>query len=174
MLKTYTIKSQELIKVGNITISKRLVVDQNGIERTVHVDLKSQIAVILAITNDEKIVCIRQFRFGPNQVLTELPAGKVDAEEDALSAAKRELLEETGFTGDFEFVASIFATPNSTSIRHTFICKNAHKTQQPTPTIYESQETVLIDLVDLRAKIKLGEIFPVGSCYLGLDWLGKI
>jgi len=174
MLKTYTTKSQELVKVGNVTVAKRIVVDQFDTERIVHIDIKSQVAVILAITSDEKVVCIRQYRFGPSQVLTELPAGKIDEGEDSLSAAKRELLEETGFAGDFEFVASTFATPNSTSVRHTFVCKNAVKTQEPTPTIYESQETVLMDLSEFRAKIQLGEIFPVESCYLGLDRLGSL
>jgi ADP-ribose pyrophosphatase len=174
MIKTYTTKSQELVKVGNVTIAKRIVVDQFGTERLVHVDIKSQIVIILAITSDDKIVCIRQFRFGPSQVSTELPAGKVDEGEDGLSAAKRELLEETGFTGDLEFVASTIAAPNNTSVRHTFVCKNAVKIQDPTPTIYESQETVLMDLSEFRAKIKLGEIFPTESCYLGLDRLEKL
>jgi ADP-ribose pyrophosphatase len=174
VLKTYTTKSEEIVKVGNVTISKRLVSDQNGVERTVHVDLKSAVAVIFALTPENQVVCVRQFRFGPNRVMTELPGGKVDDGEDGLIAAKRELLEETGFSGDFEFVASSFASPNSTSIRHTFVCKNAVKIQEPTPTIYESIDIELMDLKEFRAKLKLGELFPTESCYLALDWLGRL
>ena len=174
MLKTYTTKSEELVKVGYVTVSKKTVVDQFDVERLVHVDIKSAIAVVLAITTDDQVVCVRQFRFGPSQVLAELPAGKVDDGEDVLTAAKRELLEETGFAGDFEFVASSFAAPNSTSVRHTFVCKNAVKVQEPAPTIHESLEIELIDLNEFRTKIKHGEIFPTESCYLALDWLGKL
>lgn len=171
MLKTYTIKSEELVKVGNITVAKQTVVDQFGTERLVHVDIKPQVAVIFAITPENKVVCIRQYRFGPKKIMTELPGGKVDQSEDIVQAGKRELLEETGYSGDFELVASSFATPNSTSIRHTLICKNATQIQEPAPMEDESIEITLISLDEFKSMLKLGEIFPTEAGYLGLDYL---
>ena len=64
---------------------------------------------IVPVTEDGQIVLERQYRYPIDQVLTELPAGKLDyAGEDPLEAAKRELREETGlraaewiFLGDF-------------------------------------------------------------------------
>lgn len=54
---------------------------------------------IVAVTDDGRIVMERQFRFPLGQVITEIPAGKMDDEgEGWLNAAKREFLEETGYT----------------------------------------------------------------------------
>ncbi len=54
---------------------------------------------IVPMTDDGKVVVERQFRYPLNRVITEIPAGKLDSKsEDRLSAAKRELEEETGLT----------------------------------------------------------------------------
>lgn len=56
---------------------------------------------IVPITEDGKVIVERQYRYPINMVITEIPAGKLDSkEEDRLSAAKRELQEETGVTAD--------------------------------------------------------------------------
>ena len=54
---------------------------------------------IVPLTDDGKVIVERQFRYPLNRVITEIPAGKLDSlTEDRLSAAKRELAEETGYT----------------------------------------------------------------------------
>ena len=56
---------------------------------------------IVPVTEDGKVVVERQYRYPIDQVITEIPAGKLDSkEEDRLQAAKRELVEETGITAD--------------------------------------------------------------------------
>lgn len=56
---------------------------------------------IVPVTEDKRVYVERQFRYPLDMVITEIPAGKLDsAEEDRLSAAKRELREETGLTAD--------------------------------------------------------------------------
>ena len=54
-------------------------------------------AVIAAITDDKKMVMVRQFRKPAEKVMFEAPAGKIDPGEDPLITAGRELKEETGF-----------------------------------------------------------------------------
>lgn len=56
--------------------------------------------VILPLFDDGSILLERQFRYPLNQVFIEFPAGKIDVGEDALTCAKRELLEETGYTAN--------------------------------------------------------------------------
>ena len=54
---------------------------------------------ILPLTDDGEVILERQYRYAVRQILTEIPAGKLDAPgEDPLEAAKRELREETGAT----------------------------------------------------------------------------
>jgi ADP-ribose pyrophosphatase len=53
---------------------------------------------IVAILDDGRVLLERQFRYPINKACIEIPAGKLDAGEDHLSCAKRELEEETGYT----------------------------------------------------------------------------
>ena len=56
---------------------------------------------VVPVTDDGKVVVERQYRYPIDQVITEIPAGKLDSrEEDRLHAAQRELREETGITAD--------------------------------------------------------------------------
>ena len=56
---------------------------------------------IIPITDDNEVIVERQFRYPVDEVLTEIPAGKLDfKDEDRLEAAKRELREETGYTAE--------------------------------------------------------------------------
>lgn len=60
-----------------------------------------------AMTKDQKIVLVRQFRPAVNEYTLEMPAGHIDKGEDALSSAKRELYEETGYScGEWVCLAS--------------------------------------------------------------------
>lgn len=56
---------------------------------------------IVPVTADGKVIVERQYRYPLDEVITEIPAGKLDSkQEDRLAAAKRELREETGITAD--------------------------------------------------------------------------
>ena len=56
---------------------------------------------VIPVTDDNRVIMERQFRYPLNKVILEIPAGKLDApDEDRLSAIRRELREETGYTAD--------------------------------------------------------------------------
>ncbi|MEZ0288477.1 MAG: NUDIX domain-containing protein [Methylophilus sp.] len=56
--------------------------------------------VVVALTQDGGVVLERQFRYPLKQVFIELPAGKIDPDEPVLTTGQRELLEETGYSGN--------------------------------------------------------------------------
>lgn len=64
--------------------------------------------VILPVFEDGSVLMERQFRYPLDRVFIEFPAGKIDPGEAPLACAKRELLEETGYTAtDWQFVCTI-------------------------------------------------------------------
>ena len=71
--------------------------------------------VILALDErktEPSVLLIRQYRYAANQELWELPAGRIDEGEDALTAAKRELAEETGYSAsEWKLALYYYASP---------------------------------------------------------------
>lgn len=71
---------------------------------------------VVAITDDSRFVMVRQYRHGLGVISTELCAGVVEDGEEPIDAAKRELLEETGYTGgEWSLQCVISGNPSTTS-----------------------------------------------------------
>ena len=81
--KVFTVTEDEAKDPGGFEI-KRSIVRHNGS------------AVMMAVDDRKRVLLVRQFRLPAGKELWELPAGKLDAGETPLQAAKRELREETG------------------------------------------------------------------------------
>ena len=91
--------SQEIFDGVILHVFKDTVELPNGKAATREVIRHVGAVGIVPLTDDGKVIIEKQFRYPLNQVVTEIPAGKLDSlTEDRLSAAKRELEEETGYT----------------------------------------------------------------------------
>lgn len=84
---------------------------------------------VIAITAEGKFVMVEQYRHGLGDIFTELVAGVVEKDEEPLYAAKRELLEETGYgNGEWEPFTVLAANPGSmTNLTYTFLATNVEK-----------------------------------------------
>lgn len=113
-LKEIKTDSQEIFDGAIVHLFKDTVTLPNGHTATREVIRHIGAVAVVPLTDDGKVIVERQFRYPLDQVITEIPAGKLDsAAEDRLSAAKRELEEETGYTaqkwielGDFHPTAA--------------------------------------------------------------------
>lgn len=67
---------------------------------------------IAALTEDDRLLMVRQFRYPYGEILTEIPAGKRDPGEEPLVTGQRELKEETGFTAEhYTFLGKLYPSP---------------------------------------------------------------
>ncbi|HEV2276193.1 MAG TPA: NUDIX hydrolase [Acidobacteriaceae bacterium] len=96
--------SSEVVYEGPLfRVLKDKLIEPNGLESERELVRHNGSVVILALDNskskkDPWLVIERQYRHAAGQYLWELPAGKLDAGEDALAGAQRELAEETGYS----------------------------------------------------------------------------
>lgn len=144
--------------------------------REVRFDLKLEprCVAILALTKENEVVLAKQFRPGPNRVLLEMPGGGVEPDEDPQAAAARELLEETGYQGELQFVTASVDCAYSTLERFNFVAINCERVSEPQLDENEFVEVVTLPLDDFRALLRSGELSDVESGYLGLDFLGLL
>lgn len=98
-------------KVGYRTVISKSFVHPDGSDLTADTyDKEGAVCIAtIALTADGKVVVAKQFRLGPERVMWELPGGGLEAGEDPEFAAKRELLEETGFqAGSMEHLGTVY------------------------------------------------------------------
>lgn len=104
---------------------------------------------VIALTAENKVVLIEQYRHGAEEIVMEIPGGMIDRGEEPETAARRELLEETGFTSD-KFVYLGKSNPNpaiqNNAIYH-FLALNCEKTGE---TNFDEHESVVSKLFTLE------------------------
>lgn len=131
-------------------------------------------AGILAITSDNKIILVKQYRPGPKEILCELPGGFVDIKSNPEETIRSELSQETGYVGDIEYVGSCIDDAYSNLIRYCFIAKNCTRVAEQNLDKNENIEIVLFTLDEFRKHLRKGKLTDVEIGYLGLDHLGLL
>ncbi|MFA5126977.1 MAG: NUDIX hydrolase [Patescibacteria group bacterium] len=126
---------------------------------------------VLALTKDNNVILTKQFRPGPEKILLELPGGLIDKNESPDEAAKRELLEETGYSGNFQLIGESLDCAYSTMVRYNFVAINCHKIQEQRLEENEFAEIVEISLGNFKKHLRSGQLTDVESGYMGLDYL---
>lgn len=120
---------------------------------------------VVAVTTEGKIVMVEQYRFGVGELTTEPVGGILDRGEDSLDAAKRELLEETGFgQGNWRYLGSVQANPAfHNNLCHHWLVEDAVAVQAPAPDAGEAIRVHLMTLDELKEAIAVGKLkHPLG------------
>lgn len=120
---------------------------------------------VVAVTKDGKVVMVEQYRFGVGGLTTEPVAGMVDSGEDSLDAAKRELLEETGFgEGNWRYLGNVQANPAiHDNLCHHWLVEDVVAVQAPAPDAGEAIRVHLMTLEEIKEAIAVGKLkHPLG------------
>ncbi len=135
---------------------------------------------VIPITKEGKILLIRQYRHGIGEISLELPGGIVDEKEQnfdsALSSAKRELREETGYTAndnDYELISKFSGNPAMfTNWSYSFVAHNVDKTENVEFDEGEDIEILLATTDEVKGYLLDGSIHhPHMAAALGLFFL---
>jgi ADP-ribose pyrophosphatase len=118
--------SSELLLEGNFLVARRDTVSlPDGHSTTREYIVHPGAVVVVPLLDDGRVVLERQYRYPVGRVMTEFPAGKLDAGEDPLACGQRELLEETGYTAREWAYAGLMhlAVAYSTEVIHVYFAR---------------------------------------------------
>jgi len=128
---------------------------------------------IVAVTDDDPLLLVHQYRHAVGEALLEIPAGTLEPGEPPAETARRELIEETGYApGQLAEIVSFFPTPGYSSERIVlFHATGCHPVEHTRPED-EPAELVRLPLADLSRLLAPGpEQIRDGKSLIGLLWL---
>lgn len=108
--------------------------------------------LVVPITAQGDVVVVKQYKHGAKEVLVEFPGGVLDAGEEALAGAQRELLEETGYGGGiWTLLDAVYTGPTKSPARtHIFLAEGIISKQAPALDPEERIEVLTIEWAQLN------------------------
>ena len=135
-------------------------------------------AVVVPVKDNNKIIMVKQFRYALQKVLIELPAGKLETNEDPMKCAIRELEEETGYSSrKIEKLGSIYTTPGfCTEELHIYLAKDLKSGNHNREEGEFGMQIFEFTLDEIEGKIKTDEIKDsktICGIYMYKDFLSE-
>lgn len=154
------LSTQEIFDGKVLHVIKDTVSLPNGNTATREVIRHIGAVCVIPVTDDGKVIMERQFRYPIMEVISEIPAGKLDARDEIrLEAAKRELREETGYTADIWTDMGIYyPAPAYTDERISmYLAEGLHRGERELDAD-EFLDVELIPLEELVERVVSGDI----------------
>ncbi|TDS14940.1 NUDIX hydrolase [Sphingobacterium paludis] len=134
---------------------------------------------MVAITEDNEVLFVQQYRHGAGQIMVELPAGVVEDGEDPELAAHRELLEETGYAFDkIEKICALYANPaTSGNVTYTYLLTGGRKVQEQELDASEDIDVVRMSIDEAKQFLlanKIGQALHSSALFYTFQKLGLL
>ena len=133
----------------------------------------------IALTRENKVILVRQYRHAADIVSLEVPGGVIDGDEAPEDAVKRELLEETGYSFDrAELIATLYPNPaTSTNVTFTYLLTGGVKTHEQhldEHEILNVEEYSIEEVKQLLKDNKIDQALHAAALFYGLLKLGAL
>ena len=156
--------------------SDRLRLPDGAIKDPYYVVERHDAAIIFPLEREGRVVLVRQYRPPLERMELGLPAGLVERGEKPEAAARRELLEETGYSGgEWEELGAVASSPSlKDNWAYLFLARGVEETSAPDPDEHELVDVVRVSMEDLPGLIRSGQIVSssgVAAIMLALERL---
>ncbi|MCL6481102.1 MAG: NUDIX hydrolase [Firmicutes bacterium] len=159
MTQARLLSSRTLYRGPVFDVRRDRVIEPGGLEVTRDIVTHSGSVVLLPVFPDGRILLVRQYRHAVGRFLWELVAGRIDPGEPPLRAARRELLEETGYSARrLRKLLDLFPTPGFVSERMLVYLATGLHPGRARPEADERIQTGKFTLAALERKIRRGTL----------------
>ena len=174
--KARVLSSREVYHGPAFRVTADDVLEPSGVRTRRDIVHHSGSVVILAVEeghSEPRVLLERQYRHAARQILWELPAGRIDEGENDLAAAKRELLEETGYSASrWRCILRFYASPGFLAEAMNLYLARGLRAGEAQP---EADEVIHIRMVPLSSAVRMvmrGTIKD-GKTIAGVLWLNQ-
>jgi 8-oxo-dGTP pyrophosphatase MutT (NUDIX family) len=171
------LRSERLLETPYFALrSDKLRLPGGAVKDPYYVVERPDAAIIFPLTAEGEAVLVRQYRPPLERMELGLPAGLVEEGEKPEAAARRELLEETGYSGgEWEPLGALASSPSlKDNWAYLFLARGVEEMAPPDPDEHELVETVRVPVGELLGLIRTGEIVSssgVAAVMLALERL---
>ena len=173
------LSSEKLVETPYFALrSDRLRLPDGAIKEPYYVIERPDAAIVFPLTESGEVVLVRQYRPAIGRVELGLPAGLVEEGEEPEKAARRELQEETGYSGgEWEALGAVASSPSlKDNWAHLYLARGVQRTGSQQPDEHERLEIVLVPVEEMLAQVRAGNIVSssgVAAVLLALDSLNE-
>ncbi|TLS35669.1 NUDIX hydrolase [Pseudalkalibacillus caeni] len=122
---------------------------------------------VIAVTSDQKVLMVQQYRKALEKTIVEIPAGKLEPGEDPMETAKRELAEETGYECEnLRKIISFYTSPGfADELVHLYVAEGLEKTGDQHADEDEFLDVLEVSLDEMQEMVENQTIHDAKTAY---------
>ncbi len=170
-LETKLVARRSIYRGRIVHLDVDRVIEPSGQEVEREVIRHGGAAVLLAVTNEGRVVLVRQYRYASGELMLEVPAGTIEPGESPDETARRELVEETGYYPNrLEKLTEFFPSPGIlTELMHLYLATDLDE-REASPDDDENLELVELSINDALA-LQVGKDLRDAKTIIALSYL---